>query len=62
MSQTNDTASICNRCKSLVPVRQGTIRVWNGAARKYAPKYATRSAYGILGACRCNKCERELGY
>lgn len=36
--------------------------MWNGAARKYAPKYAIRSAYGVLGACHCVACEKELGY
>lgn len=40
----------------------GTIRQWNGAARKFAPKYAKRTAFGILHACHCGKCERELGY
>ncbi len=62
MSQTNATAVICGRCKNIVPARQGTVRFWNGAARRYAPKYATRSAYGVLGACHCNKCEKDLGY
>lgn len=62
MSTTNSTGAICSRCKALVPARQGTIRMWNGAARKHAPKYATRSAFGVLAACHCGKCEKDLGY
>lgn len=62
MSQTNPYPAICGRCKQIVPALQGTVRFWNGAARKYAPPYAARSAIGIFNACHCNKCERELGY
>lgn len=59
MSLTNRVADICSRCKTLVAAGTGTIRHWNGAARKYAPKYAVRSAFGVLAACHCLKCESE---
>ena len=59
MSQTNRTADICGSCKGLVPTGQGTLRFWNGSARRHAPKYAKRSALGILSACTCVKCEQE---
>ena len=60
MSVTNRRAAICGRCKALVAAGVGTIRHWNGAARRFAPKYAIRSPLGILSACTCPKCEQEL--
>ena len=62
MSQTNSMIAICDCCHESVPPYQGTLRFWNGAARKYAPKHAKRNAFGVLCACHCVKCERELGY
>lgn len=60
MSTTNRRAAICGNCKRLVAAGTGTIRHWNGAARKFAPAYAVRSPTGILAACTCPKCEQEL--
>lgn len=62
MSQTNEYPDICGRCKAIVPAGQGTVRFWNGAARKYRPSYAARSAVGIFNVCHCQQCERDLGY
>lgn len=59
MSQTNRTADICGACKNIVAAGCGTVRFWNGAARRYAPKYAQRSALGILSACHCTQCDAE---
>lgn len=53
----NHWPGICNCCKASVPAGQGVLRYWNGAARKYAPKYALRSALGVLHALLCNKCD-----
>jgi len=58
MSKTNVRAAICDSCKTLIAARCGTVRYWNGAARRYAPTYAKRSAFGVLSACHCQKCER----
>ena len=60
MSTTNSLPRICGRCKATVPPGTGTVRRWNGAARKHAPGYAIRSATGILSACTCVKCEAEI--
>ena len=60
MSQTNSTYEVCSRCKSIVAPYTGTVRYWNGAARRHAPKYATKNPVGVLSACHCLKCEREL--
>jgi hypothetical protein len=57
MSRTNKRAAICGRCGVIVPTGQGAIRYWNGAARRHAPKYAIRSAFGVLNACHCVKCD-----
>jgi Fe-S-cluster-containing hydrogenase component 2 len=59
VSTTNRTLMICNKCKRTVPIGTGTIRHYNGSARKHAPKYAVRSAYGVFAACTCTKCEEE---
>ena len=59
MSQTNRTAEICSKCKNIIAIGCGTVRFWNGSARKHAPKYAKRSATGILSACLCIRCEQE---
>jgi len=52
--------AVCSRCESTVAPRTGTIRYWNGAARKHAPKYATRTPYGVIVALTCLKCEDEI--
>lgn len=59
MSQTNRAAAVCHVCKNLVAARCGTVRFWNGAARRHAPKHAIRSALGILSAFYCAKCDIE---
>jgi len=60
VSTPNRTVDICSRCKTWVPAGTGTIKHYNGAARRYAPKYAMRSAMGMLSLCHCVKCEQEL--
>ena len=62
MSRTNVLPAICDRCHETVPPLQGTIRYWNGAARKHAPRWAKRNAFGVFNACHCGKCEKLLGY
>jgi hypothetical protein len=61
MSRTNDMQALCDRCRVFVPAGQGTLRFWNGAARKHAPAWAKRNAFGVYNACHCVDCERELG-
>jgi hypothetical protein len=59
MSQTNRTPTLCNKCKNTIAAGVGTIRFWNGSARKHAPKYARRDAFGVLWATLCPTCEKE---
>jgi len=63
VSTTNRTPAICSRCGAIVPAGQGTIRHYNGSARRHAPQYAERSAFGVLALCHCTICEanRKVG-
>lgn len=57
MSQTTQHPDVCGHCNSVVPAKQGVIRRWNGAARRFAPKYARKNAMGVITAVHCQACD-----
>lgn len=58
MSETTRFRGLCGHCGCEVPGGQGVIRRWNGAARRYAPKYARKNAMGVITALHCNACDQ----
>lgn len=57
MSQTTKHTGICGHCGCTVSAGTGTIRRWNGAARRHAPRYATKNAMGVITALHCTVCD-----
>lgn len=57
MSETTRYRGLCGHCGCTVEGGQGVIRRWNGAARRYAPKYAAKNAMGVITALHCQPCD-----